>query len=93
MSVRDALGRFASDVWDSSVDTDSMEWSVVSSSNVAAVGYNPGRSILGVSFLNGSTYNYFDVDPDTFEMLRSAGSVGKFLAYVIKGHYAYERVS
>ncbi len=91
-SVRDALGRFVSEAWSPSTDTDDWTSSAVSSSNVAAVGYNAGTMTLEVVFLNGSVYHYFDVDEDTYQSFLSASSKGKYLHYVIKGAYAYERM-
>jgi hypothetical protein len=93
MKTRDAFGKFASPVWDEAFnDSDETVWSVVNSSNVAAVGYNAGKRVLGVTFNNGSSYQYFDVDESVFEGLRSAGSVGKYLHQVVKGHYSYQKV-
>ena len=91
--VRDALGRFASVDWTASIDADEWIWSAVSSSNVAAVGYNAGTHQLGVTFLNGSTYYYAGVPEEVYEALLHAGSVGKTLHAVVKGHYGYERVA
>lgn len=68
-------------------------WTPVSSSNVAEVGFNASTNTLGVRFLNGSEYNYFGVDEDTFHSLESASSVGGFLHAFIKGTFAYERVA
>lgn len=94
-AFRDAFGRFRSpgalegflqDVGEG------WEWVPVQSSNVAEVGYSAATNTLGVRFLNGSEYNYRDVDEDVFTSLASAPSVGKFLHQYIKGAYAYERV-
>ncbi len=93
MAVRDALGKFASPVWsDAFVEQDEMTWHVVNSSNVGSVGYNAGRKILGVTFLNGSAYEYSDVPEAVFEALLSASSVGKTLHAMVKGHYSYQKV-
>lgn len=92
MSVRDAFGRFTSSTWGSSLDTETMEWHTVSSSNVAAVGYNPGREVMGVTFLSGSEYNYFGVPEDIYEAVRDAPSVGKALNALVKRTFSYERI-
>lgn len=93
MATRDARGRFASTVWEQATrDSSEMQWSAVSSSNVAAVGYNAGDRLLGVTFLNGSSYWYFDVPEGIYETLLGAASVGGTLHQLVKGHYAYERV-
>lgn len=64
----------------------------VSSSNVAAVGYDESSEILQVTFNNGTTYQYFDVPERLYEGLLHAGSVGGYLAAQIKGSYRYSRV-
>ena len=69
-----------------------MELTPVSSSNVAAVGYDPDTSTLEVEFKNGSSYQYFDVPETEFFNLRDAPSVGKYLNASIKGHYRYSRL-
>lgn len=69
-----------------------MEKIAVQSSNVAAVQYYEDQAILEVEFLNGSTYQYFDVPLHVYEGLVSAGSVGGFLAANVKGAYRYSRV-
>ncbi len=37
----------------------------VSSSNLAAVGYDPAGKVLEIEFLNGSIYQYFNVPNHT----------------------------
>jgi hypothetical protein len=64
----------------------------VSSSNVAAVGYDPNTQTLQVEFNSGSIYQYFDVPQTIYEALISAESVGKFLNAQIKGYYRYAKV-
>ncbi len=93
MAVRDAFGKFASLDWTPSTVEDEMVWHVVNSSNVASVGYNAGRQILGVTFLNGSAYEYMAVPENVFEALWTAGSVGKALHAMVKGHYSYQKVA
>ncbi len=91
MAVRDALGKFASLAWTPAFESETMG-TAVSSSNVAAVGYNPNTRVMDVTFNSGSIYNYFDVPLDVYETLISASSVGGTLHQIVKGHYAYERV-
>ena len=57
------------------------------SSNIAAAGCD-----LIVSFKNGTTYRYKDVDPDTVQEFFAADSHGKYLNAVIKPHYAVEQL-
>jgi len=70
-----------------------MDYVPVTSSNVAAIAYDPVTSTLGVRFLNGSEYHYFGVPQDVFESLRAASSVGTYLNTTVKkAGYAYQRV-
>ncbi len=92
-ATRDALGRFVSNEWNSSTDTSEWTTNVVSSSNVSTVGYNAGTNTLEVIFHSGAVYHYFGVDEDVYESFLAAASKGKFVHYVLKGAYAYERVA
>ncbi|MDE1168501.1 MAG: KTSC domain-containing protein [Pseudomonas sp.] len=69
-----------------------MERSPVSSSNVESVGYEEDSETLEIEFKNGTLYQYFDVPQSVFDGLRSADSVGGYLAQNIKGVYRYSRV-
>ena len=62
----------------------------VSSSNVKAVGYEDGS--LHVVFKNGDHYVYSDVDPDTYEELKTSSSVGSYLHKHIKGQHEHKQV-
>ncbi|MCF7675007.1 MAG: KTSC domain-containing protein [Akkermansiaceae bacterium] len=64
----------------------------VSSSNIAAVGYDADNQTVYVQFLNGSTYAYKGVPEHEFENLRTAPSVGSYLNRNYKNVYPYERV-
>lgn len=63
----------------------------VSSSNIAAVGYDADSQTVYVNFLNGSTYAYKGVPEHEFENLRTAPSVGSYLNRNFKNVYPYER--
>lgn len=64
----------------------------VSSSNVAAIGYDEDSETLQVEFNNGGTYQYFDVPEQIFAELQHADSIGGYLAKNIKGIYRYSKV-
>jgi hypothetical protein len=64
----------------------------VSSSNIAAVGYDAEGQTVYVQFLNGTTYAYKGVPEHEFENLRTASSVGSYLNRNYKNIYPYERV-
>lgn len=65
----------------------------VSSSNLAAVGYDPMLFQLDVQFRNGRVYRYFNVPPATYSALMSSYSLGQFFDWFIKrAEYLYQRL-
>lgn len=70
-----------------------MDYVPVSSSNVAAVGYDPASNTLGIRFLNGSEYHYHSVGEDVYQGLLTASSVGRYLNECVKkAGYPYTRI-
>lgn len=70
-----------------------MEYVSVSSTDLAAVAYDTSSSTLGVRFLKGGEYHYFNVPEHIFEGLKSASSVGRYFDQnVKKAGYQYARV-
>lgn len=70
-----------------------MEYITVSSSTIAAVGYDPDSATLGVRFHSGMEYHYFQVSKEVFDGFVGASSCGQYLdQYVKKAGYAYARV-
>lgn len=65
----------------------------VSSSNIAAIGFDSENEVVHVQFLNGSEYIYKGVPQHEFDGLRNAPSVGSYLNRNFKNFYPYERVS
>lgn len=63
----------------------------VSSSNIAAVGYDAENQMVYVQFLDGSTYAYKGVPEHEYENLRTAPSIGSYLNRNYKNVYPYER--
>ncbi|NKB32146.1 MAG: KTSC domain-containing protein [Pseudomonadales bacterium] len=70
-----------------------VELTSVSSSNVAAVGYDVENETVYVQFLNGSEYIYKGVPQHDFDGLLNAPSVGSYLHRNFKNVYPYERTS
>lgn len=68
------------------------DFSPFTSSNIASIRYEDEQSLLEVTFLNGSTYQYFDVPTHVADDFDRAESKGSFLASTIKGHYRYSKV-
>lgn len=69
-----------------------MERTTVSSSNIAAIGYDPDSGVLEIEFTNSAVYSYFGVPLGEFEGLISADSKGKYLHANIKGRYPYVKL-
>jgi hypothetical protein len=63
----------------------------VSSSSIAAVGYDAENQAVYVQFVNGLTYAYKGVPEHEFENLRTAPSVGSYFNRNYKNVYPYER--
>lgn len=64
----------------------------VSSSNIAAIGYDIDTQTLEIEFLNGGVYQYFEVPENLYNDLMSASSHGQYLNQNIKGYYRYSKV-
>ena len=56
----------------------------VNSSNISDLAYNPATKVLTVTFKSGGTYSYENVDPEKYQALMSAESIGKHLHQHIK---------
>ena len=65
---------------------------LVSSSNIATVGYDPASETLEVEFTNGSIYQYYNVPSALNEQFMAAPSKGQFLNAYIKMANPYSRV-
>lgn len=71
-----------------------VEYIPVTSSTVAAVGYEKESATLGARFHSGQEYHYFGVPESVFEGLLSASSVGSYFNHhVRKAGYSYARVT
>lgn len=64
----------------------------VTSSSVAAVGYDATTMTLEVEFVDGSVYQYFDVPEGEYRGLVTADSVGRYLNQNIKNGYRYTKL-
>jgi len=70
-----------------------MEYSSVSSSTIAAVGYDAESATLAVRFHSGMEYHYFQVPREVFDGFLAASSCGQYLdQHVKKAGYTYARV-
>lgn len=60
------------------------------SSNIAAISFDPETDTLTVEFRDGNSYDYFNVQPSTYRAFTQAGSAGSFFHRQIKGRYSYD---
>ena len=58
----------------------------VKSSQIDSVGYDPATKTLAVKFLTGGIYHYANVEPEAFDALKSADSIGKHFGQHIRGN-------
>jgi hypothetical protein len=63
----------------------------VSSSDIAAVGYDEATQTLVIEFHATGVYRYFSVPKSVYEALLTTSSPGKLFLQQIKGKYAWER--
>lgn len=64
----------------------------IHSTLAAAVGYDADRHLLQVEFQNGSTYQYENVDADTWDALLETESTGRFFNREIRGNFRSRRI-
>ena len=64
----------------------------ISSSNIAAVGYDPSSETLEIEFTSGGVYQYYNVPLSIYEALLAAPSKGSFFAAQIRDRFSYARV-
>jgi hypothetical protein len=64
----------------------------VSSSSIAAIGYDARSETLEVEFVNGRLYRYRSVEADVHKGFRAAGSKGTFFNAHIRDAYPFERL-
>jgi hypothetical protein len=68
------------------------EMILVSSSNIASIGYDEQNQEVYVQFLNNTLYKYKGVPIHKFENFKCAPSLGSYLHRNFKNVYPYEKV-
>lgn len=66
-----------------------MERASVSSSNIAAVGYDSETKVLEVEFHSGAVYQYLNVDESVYNDMLGSSSVGKYFNANVKDSYSF----
>lgn len=64
----------------------------VSSSNIAAVGYDEENEVLEIEFNHGGVYQYFEVPQEDYDSLMSASSHGSYFYHKIRDVYQYSKI-
>lgn len=64
----------------------------VTSSNIAAIGYDPETETLEVEFLNSSVYEYLNVPENIYNNLMAASSHGAYLNREIRDRYSFRQI-
>jgi len=54
--------------------------------------YNADAKSLRITFVTGLVYQYKDVPQKVFNMLKSAGSKGRYFNHYIKDKYKFQRI-
>ena len=70
-----------------------MELVKVESTNIASVGYDKESWTLRVLFLEGSTYDYFEVPAELYNQLMKSESKGSFFQEHVVGKFKYTKVN
>ncbi|MFD5468528.1 KTSC domain-containing protein [Kitasatospora sp. NPDC127059] len=66
-----------------------MDRTVVDSSVLRSVGYDPRARVLELEFTGGRTYRYADVPARVHRELLAAESHGRYFLRAVRGRYAY----
>jgi len=70
-----------------------MEMIPVTSSNLAAIGYDSDTLTMRIQFLKSGTYEYQGVSAETWEGFVGASSKGQYFdQFIKKGGYPYSRL-
>jgi hypothetical protein len=69
-----------------------MEMIPVSSSNIAAIGYEETQNTLVIEFNNGRAYEYYSVPQYVFDEFLNAGSKGQYANLNIYKNYSQSQI-
>ncbi len=69
-----------------------MQRKPVVSSNVKSIGYDAERRVMEVEFRNLGVYEYEGVEPELYQRLIDAPSVGGFLHKHVRGRFPVRRL-
>lgn len=68
----------------------------VDSSNISDISYSPKKKILTVDFINGTQYEYMDVESEVYRKFKVAvkkkDSIGKLFSSIVRDKYKFNKV-
>ncbi len=64
----------------------------VTSSSIAAIGYDVQSALLVVEFCDGTLYEYVDVSSSVHEGLMASASHGRYFDVAIRPYYQFRRI-
>lgn len=62
------------------------------SSVIRHYSYDAEKHVLYITFVSGITYAYKSVPQNIADMLKAAGSKGRYFNHFIKGHFRYNKI-
>lgn len=54
--------------------------------------YDPDSSTLSIIFVSGIKYKYKRVPQEVYNLLKAAGSKGRYFNHFIKGKFKYQKI-
>ena len=69
-----------------------MDYTPITSSNIEAVAYDGLLKELGIKFLGGSEYHYYEVEPAVYEEFMASESKGKYFHANIRNTFRFKKV-
>lgn len=63
------------------------------SSVIQSFTYNQDEGVLKITFVTGMKYEYKKVPTEIYNMLRAAGSKGRYFNHHIKGKFKYRKAN
>jgi hypothetical protein len=69
-----------------------VERTPVSSSNIAAIGYDEDSQVLEIEFNDGSVYQYSGVPRSEYDGIMNADSRGKYVNANVRKRYPYVKL-
>lgn len=66
-----------------------MKRTQVISSDIASIGYDPGKQVMEVEFIKSGVYSYYNVPATTFAAFMAADSKGRFFNQNVRDNPAF----